>query len=139
MSGTSRRRVLGGTGAVGVGVAATAAMAACGVPATTREAAPQDSGPVTLGPASDVPVGGGRIYADRAVVVTQPSAGTFKCFSASCTHAGCLLHDVSGGTINCACHGSQFSILDGSVVRPPAAQPLPPENIAVAGGQITLG
>jgi Rieske Fe-S protein len=135
----SRRTVLGGAGAVGAGVAATTALAACGAVGAQSTAAPKRTGPVTLGPTSDVPVGGGKIYAEQVVVVTQPAAGTFKCFSATCTHAGCLLHNVSGGTINCTCHGSQFSITDGSVTRRPAEQPLPAEQITVAGGQITLG
>jgi Rieske Fe-S protein len=136
--GTSRRAVLGGVGAAGVGIGVTAALAACG-PAGTQEAQPsKPAGPVTLGATSDVPVGGGKIYAEQAVVVTQPTAGTFKCFSATCTHAGCLLHDVTDGTINCACHGSQFSIANGSVTRPPAVRPLPSETITVANGQIML-
>lgn len=134
----SRRTVLGGARAVGAGVAGMAALAACGAEGIQPVAAPKPTGPVTLGPTSDVPVGGGKIYAEQVVVVTQPTAGTFKCFSATCTHAGCLLHDVTGGTINCTCHGSQFSIADGSVTRPPAERPLPAEQITVAGGQITL-
>ena len=134
----SRRMVLGGAGAVGAGVVAATALAACGAVGNQPAAAPTHTGPVTLGPTSDVPVGGGKIYAEQMVVVTQPAAGTFKCFSATCTHAGCLLHDVTGGTINCTCHGSQFSIVDGSVTRPPAEQPLPAEQVTVAGGQITL-
>ena len=124
-------------GAVGAGVAATSALAACGAVGSQPAAAPTQTGPVTLGPTSEVPVGGGKIYPQQMVVVTQPAAGTFKCFSATCTHAGCLLN-VTGGNINCTCHGSQFSIADGSVTRPPAEQPLPAEQITVTGGQITL-
>ena len=134
----SRRAVLGGAGVIGTGVVATAALAACGDMGIQPAAAPKRTVPVALGSTADVPVGGGKIYADQVVVVTQPTAGTFKCFSATCTHAGCLLHDVTGGTINCTCHGSQFSIADGSVTRPPAERPLPSEQITVNGGQITL-
>jgi Rieske Fe-S protein len=72
-----------------------------------------------------VPVGGGTVVPAAKVVVTQPSAGTFEAFSATCTHAGCLVGSVSGGTIHCPCHGSQFSISDGSVVAGPAPTPLP--------------
>jgi Rieske Fe-S protein len=135
----SRRAALGGAGALGAGVAAATALAACGAVGIQPAAAPTHAGPVTLGPTADVPVGGGKIYPEQVLVVTQPAAGTFKCFSATCTHAGCLLHDVAGGTINCACHGSQFSIVDGSVTRPPAEQGLTAEQITVASGQITLG
>jgi nitrite reductase/ring-hydroxylating ferredoxin subunit len=130
--------VIRGAGVTGVGAAAAAALAACGNIGLHESQQRKRSGPVVLGPTSDVPVGGGKIYPDQVVVVTQPTAGTFRCFGATCTHAGCLLHDVSGGTINCVCHGSEFSITDGSVVRPPAEQPLPSERITVANGSITL-
>ena len=56
-----------------------------------------------------------HVFADQKVVVTQPTAGDFKCFTAVCTHQGCIVATVSDGTINCACHGSQYSIEDGDV------------------------
>jgi Rieske Fe-S protein len=45
---------------------------------------------------------------------------------------------VSGGTINCPCHGSTFKITDGSVVTGPATSPLTAAKIAVSGGKIML-
>ncbi len=72
---------------------------------------------------SQVPVGGGVILSQLNVVVTQPTQGTFECFSATCTHQGCQVASVAGGTINCACHGSQFSIKDGSNVAGPLGSP----------------
>jgi len=53
-----------------------------------------------------------------------------------CTHAGCTVGSVSGGTINCPCHGSRFNITNGSVVNGPAASPLPPVGIKVQGNSI---
>jgi Rieske Fe-S protein len=91
-----------------------------------------------LAKTSDIKVGGGEIFQDQEVVVTQPKAGEFKCFTAVCSHQGCIVSDVSGGTINCACHGSRYSIEDGSVVTGPATFPLAAEPIAVSGGEITL-
>jgi Rieske Fe-S protein len=88
---------------------------------------------------SDIEVGGGTIYPDEQVVITQPSEGQFKCFTAVCTHQGCIVSGVSGGNINCACHGSAFSIADGSVVNGPATQPLAAEVISVQGDAIVLG
>jgi nitrite reductase/ring-hydroxylating ferredoxin subunit len=67
----------------------------------------------------DVPVGGGVILADQNVVVTRPDQGTFEGFSATCTHQGCTLANVAAGTINCGCHGSQFSITNGANVTGP--------------------
>jgi Rieske Fe-S protein len=91
-----------------------------------------------LGAASAVPVGGGKIFADQSVVVTQPSAGTFKAFSAICTHQGCTVSSVSGGTINCPCHGSKFKIADGSVAGGPAKRPLPGKQVNESGGQLSV-
>jgi Rieske Fe-S protein len=76
--------------------------------------------------AADVPVGGGVIEAGLGVVVTQPANGEFRAFSSTCTHQGCTVSEVDNGTINCFCHGSRFSIEDGSVVQ--AAQGLTPEQ-----------
>lgn len=89
-----------------------------------------------LAKTSDVPVGGGTILTDKKIVITQPQAGTFKAFTAVCTHAGCTVGSVSGGTINCPCHGSKFNITNGAVVNGPAASPLAPVNIQVQGTSI---
>jgi Rieske Fe-S protein len=89
-----------------------------------------------LAKTSDVPVGGGTILTDKKIVITQPQAGTFKAFTAVCTHAGCTVGSVSGGTINCPCHGSKFNIANGAVVNGPAASPLAPVNIQVQGTSI---
>ncbi|MFM9553173.1 MULTISPECIES: Rieske (2Fe-2S) protein [Streptomyces] len=91
-----------------------------------------------LASTADIPVGGGRIFEERKVVVTQPQEGDFKAFSAVCTHQGCIVSSVSDETIDCACHGSRFTITDGAVVRGPATQPLPAEKIEVAGNSIRL-
>jgi len=85
---------------------------------------------------ADIPVGGGKIFAGQGIVITQPVAGTVKAFSTVCTHAGCAVNDVSGGTINCPCHGSKFAIADGSVAGGPAPRPLPPIGVKVSGGQV---
>ena len=85
---------------------------------------------------SDVPVGGGKILADKKIVITQPQSGTFHAFTAVCTHAGCTVGSVSSGTINCPCHGSRFNINNGAVVNGPAASPLAPINIKVQGTSI---
>ena len=105
---------------------------------TSSAAAPPPAAGTELGATGDVPVGGGKVFAGPKVVVTQPVKGQFKAFSAVCTHVGCVCNAVTGGTINCPCHGAQFKISDGSVVAGPAASPLPARTIAVAGGKILL-
>jgi Rieske Fe-S protein len=147
--GGSRRTLLVGAAAVGASVV----LAACGddgpdnggQPGGTTApgtAAPgrsaQTGGPVVLTTVSDVPVGGGKIFAEKGVVVTQPAAGTFKGFSAICTHQSCPLANVDAGTINCTCHGSRFSIEDGTPKNGPATRPLAPKDVRIDGDKIVL-
>jgi Rieske Fe-S protein len=110
--------------------------------ATTTAPSPSASGEPAapaanvIAKTADVPVGSGVIV-DK-VVVTQPTAGVFKGFSAICTHAGCTVNKVADGTIDCPCHGSKFN-LDGTVAHGPAQKPLPAEAITVEGDSIVLG
>ena len=155
----ARRTVLAGVGVVGIAAALTACgsgsssttAAGSGSGATSGSApsapAPATSAPASsggaaggtaLGATSEVPVGGGKVFTAEKVVVTQPTAGQFKAFTAVCTHMGCTVGSVSGGTINCPCHGSQYHIADGTVARGPAPSALAPEAISVANGTITL-
>ncbi len=148
--GPSRRRILI-TG--GVVVAAAAATAACGsstpaassatsaAPTDAGAASPADSmpaGAAVEAPIADIAVGGGVIYADQKVVVTQPTSGDFKAFSAVCTHKGCTVSEVADGLITCACHGSQYSIDDGSVQKGPATAPLPAMPVTVSGDTVMV-
>lgn len=138
--GLSRRQALTGAAGVGIGLPVLAACAG----GSTGNGSGSGSGSTppasgSLGPASAIPVGGGTIFSDKRVVVTQPKQGDFKCFSAICTHAGCPVSTVSGGTINCPCHGSKFSIDDGSVVSGPAPSPLGEISVSVKAGKLTLG
>jgi len=72
------------------------------------------------------------------LVVTQPVAGTFKGFSATCTHQGCKVAEVKGGTINCPCHGSRFAVADGTPAAGPATKPLPEKAVTVQGSSVVL-
>jgi len=143
MTSTRRAFVTGIAGAAGV---AATGLAACGsgsgdssaTPTTGAPATSASGGGTTLGKTSDIPVGGGTIYAGQGVVVTQPTSGTFKGFSSTCTHQGCTVANVTGGTINCTCHGSKFHVADGSVAQGPATQALPAKTVAVSGDSIVL-
>ncbi|MGW2281788.1 Rieske (2Fe-2S) protein [Streptomyces sp. NPDC001770] len=107
-------------------------------PASSATASATDGGAggTELARTSDIPVGGGKIFKNRKIVVTQPEEGEFRAFSAVCTHAGCLVTKVADGTIDCPCHGSRFSITDAAVEAGPATRPLPTEKITVSGGSI---
>ncbi|MET1060771.1 MAG: Rieske (2Fe-2S) protein [Nocardioides sp.] len=157
MEPVSRRRALVGAGLAGVAVPV---LTACGDDAgdaggassapTTPEtesasasAAPSEESSATAEPdvqglvaAADVPVGGGVILDDPELVVTQPAKGEFRAFSSTCTHRGCTVTQVEGGAIGCRCHGSRFSIEDGSVQGGPAPSPLPETAVRAEGGQV---
>lgn len=147
-----RRTLLRGAGLTGAAAVAAPILAACGSdePATTGTSpeptvADEPTGgsgggngnsAEVLVATAEVPEGGGVILDDAEVVVTQPVAGEFVAFSSICTHEGCPVSDIAGGTINCACHGSQFSIEDGSVVGGPAPTPLPAVEVTVDGKSV---
>lgn len=118
----------------------TAASAGGGAPATGSSAASSSALPAgALAATSQVPDGGGKIIDGKHIVITQPESGSFRAFTAICTHEGCIVSSVSNGTINCPCHGSKFSIKDGSVVHGPAPSPLAAIAIKVEGTSIFQG
>lgn len=143
----SRRAVLRSAALAGGSIASVGLLAACGSSESTSPATAGPSGTggssapssTTLGPVSDVPVGGGTIFADAQVVVTQPTEGDYLAFSSTCTHQGCQVGEVTDGEIVCPCHGSHFSIEDGSAVAGPATAPLPAQKVSADGDQLVLG
>lgn len=88
--------------------------------------------------ASDVPVGGGLVVGDLDAVITQPTAGVFHAFSATCTHGGCRVTTVEDGLIHCPCHGSTFDDTTGEVRQGPATRALPVKQVTVAGESLTI-
>lgn len=147
-SSLNRRIVLGGaTAAVGLPV-----LSACGgdepqsasdpyAPEPTSSSPSEESpdgGGEAVASTSDVPVGGCAVFSEQKVVITQPSEGDFKAFSSTCTHQGCSVSASTEGIIPCRCHGSQFSIEDGSVVQGPATSALSEVEISVEGDSISL-
>jgi len=78
-----------------------------------------------LAKVADIPAGGGLILKDQNVVLTKDQSGKVGAFSAICTHQGCSVTAVEGGTINCPCHGSKFDATTGERVAGPAQKPLP--------------
>ena len=135
IDGITRRKTLTGAAAVGVGAPL---LAACGGDDSGDDtAAEAPAAGEELGSTSEVPVGGGKVFGDQKVVVTQPTDGDFKAFSAVCTHQSCLVSQIADGTIDCLCHGSKFSDQDGSVVNGPATSGLSEVTIKVDGDTIS--
>jgi Rieske Fe-S protein len=155
----TRRGMLAGVGLVGLAGAITAcgASGSSSSPATsaistpgggaTLATVPPASSPASvsgggaadaLASTSEIPVGGGKIFDAQVVVVTQPTAGEYKAFSAVCTHMGCIVNQISDGRIDCPCHGSEYSITDGAVLAGPAPRPLPAKQLKITGDSIFL-
>jgi Rieske Fe-S protein len=161
--GVSRRTVLGLTVAGAAGLI-TAACGGGGSAASGTDPTPSAAGTspgaggstsssggsgTSLVATSDVPVGGGvfikngKIVANPGdlekltAVVTQPTAGTYKAFTTTCTHQHCTVSEIKNGTIICQCHGSTYSIKDGSVTNGPATSALTAIPIKVDGDKIT--
>jgi Rieske Fe-S protein len=141
MSAINRRRALSGSAAVALGVPL---LAACGddsnataVGTSSEPDGAESGGGQALASAADVPVGGCFVVSDAKVVVTQPTEGDFKAFSAVCTHQGCLVETSSDGEIPCPCHNSRFSLEDGSPLSGPATASLASVAITVDGDAIS--
>ena len=139
----------------GGALGAAAALAACGSgdgSAETSPGAPSSadassqapssaeapSGEV-LGPVDQVAVGSGVVYDGPKVVVTQPTQGDVRAFTAVCPHQGCLVSEVTNNEILCPCHGSLFSAEDGAVLTGPATSGLAPVDVSVVDDQVVLG
>lgn len=146
-----RRTLIRSAGAVGVGSVGAGALSGCGSgsgastgSADSSSVASSDtsSGAATGAasgasvPVADVPVGGGKIVGK--VVVTQPTAGTFKAFSAICTHKGCTVSKVEGGKIACPCHGSMYDVSTGAPTAGPAQKPLAAKTATVEGTNVVV-
>lgn len=91
---------------------------------------------VRIGNAMDVADGQMRVFDVGGTKVNVSNAGgRFYAFDDACTHTGCSLADgeLEGTTVTCACHGSQFDVTSGLVVRGPAQQPVRSRAVQVEG------
>lgn len=145
---TSRRQVLCG---LVVALAAPAGLAACSSGSESTQAPPAGGaapGSAAPGgsagsggtPLSSIPVGSGVVVngSSGPVVVTQPSAGTVKAFSAVCPHQGTTVNPPQGQTIRCPRHGSEFNPTTGAVQKGPAQRGLTEVPTRVVDGNVVL-
>ncbi len=141
-TGWRRRDAFRAAGAASVAVAGAAGLSACGGDAaeTVQSAASQAAGAASDAiAAADVPVGGGVVLEAAKTVITQPTEGEYRAFSAVCTHQGCLVTTVQSGRIQCPCHGSAFDAATGAVLQGPATQPLPEKSVTLDGDSLSVG
>jgi 3-phenylpropionate/trans-cinnamate dioxygenase ferredoxin component len=95
-----------------------------------------DATMVRVGSSNDVPQGQMRVFDVAGTNVNVANAGGhLYAFDDTCTHTGCSLARgrLNGTTVTCACHGSQFDVTSGAVLRGPAARPVRSRSVQVEG------
>lgn len=78
---------------------------------------------------------------DRVRLVVASVEGDFYAVEDRCTHAGCPFSDeadLSGAEIICNCHGSEFDIRTGEVLRGPAEYPVRTIPVRLAGEDLEI-
>ena len=82
-----------------------------------------------------------RVLVDETPVMVLRHHDGLHAMHDRCSHRGCSLSamgEVAGEVIECTCHGSRFSLSDGSVERGPATTDQPTYDVRESGGQIEL-
>jgi nitrite reductase/ring-hydroxylating ferredoxin subunit len=66
--------------------------------------------------------------------------GAFYALGDTCTHQGCSLAegDLEGTTVTCPCHGSQFEVTTGDVLRGPAREPVRSYPVRLESGTLRV-
>lgn len=111
-----------------------------GVNQTAFDPGPEDWTPV----GSDADVGEGQLRAadaDGTPVLLARHGGRIYAMHDRCGHRGCPLSsegELDGHVITCSCHGSQFDIRDGTLLRGPATVSQPALDTRDADGRIEV-
>ena len=82
---------------------------------------------VRIGSSGDIAPGTMQVFTISGTKVAVANAdGHLYAFDDTCTHLGCSLAKgkLEGTTVTCPCHGSQFDVTTGAVIRGPAKQPV---------------
>lgn len=135
MPAWGRREVLGATGVAVCG----AALAGCaGADGSAAAIVPPGIKGKVIAKKADVPVGGGKVINEWKIVITQPTSGVFKAFTANCPHKGCSVGRPEDGVMTCPCHGSEFALDSGKCLKGPAKAPLAEFPVKVEGDGIVI-
>ena len=95
--------------------------------------------PVRIGSAKDLRPGQMRVFDVAGTKVNVASAGNhLYAFDDTCTHMGCSLAKghLAGTVVTCACHGSQFDVTSGAVLRGPAERPVRSRGVHAEGDDL---
>ena len=94
---------------------------------------------VRIGKVGDVARGQMRAFDVAGTKVNVSNAdGHLYAFDDTCTHMACSLAngELDGTTVTCACHGSQFDVTSGAVLRGPAERPVRSHVVQVEGDEL---
>jgi len=77
---------------------------------------------------------------DGTKVSVAATGGSLFAFDDACTHRGCSLGEgeLEGSTVTCPCHGSQFNVTTGAVIRGPARQPVRSRSVQGDGPDLLV-
>ena len=80
------------------------------------------------------------VEVEGAKVLVVRDGGRLSAINAVCTHRGGPLEDgdIADGCVTCPWHGSQFRLVDGSIVRGPATAPQDHYDVRVVAGKLQL-
>lgn len=96
---------------------------------------------VRVGSSKDVAAGSMSVFDVEGIKVNVASAGGhLHAFDDTCTHRGCSLArgKLDGTTVTCPCHGSQFDVTSGAVLRGPAQRPVRSRLVQVEGEDLLV-
>ena len=94
-----------------------------------------------VGRASEIPVGGVRLFnypgPNDPCMLVRRTDGSLAAFSQKCTHLSCAVYyAVERDRLECPCHEGYFSAFNGRVIQGPPPRPLPQIQIEQRGDEI---
>lgn len=96
---------------------------------------------VRIDDAKDIAAGEMQVLDVAGTKVNVASVGgQLHAFDDTCTHKGCSLAKgkLDGTTVTCPCHGSQFDVTSGAVLRGPAQRPVRSRLVQVEGDDLLV-
>jgi len=91
--------------------------------------------------AGDIASGEMRVFDVAGIKVNVASVdGQLHAFDDTCTHRACSLATgtLDGTTVTCPCHGSQFDVTTGKVLRGPAQQAVRSRLVQIEGESLLV-
>ncbi|HKR09032.1 MAG TPA: non-heme iron oxygenase ferredoxin subunit [Gemmatimonadaceae bacterium] len=96
---------------------------------------------VRIGSSKDIAPGEMRVFDLEGTKVNVASAnGNLYAIDDTCTHMGCSLANgnLNGTTVTCPCHGSQFDVTSGAVIRGPAKRPVRSHSVKIESEDVLV-